>query len=351
MNKIKILGGGIAGLCAAIKLAQWGFKVEVHEKKDSCGKLTNDFQFLENWTFDRDAIDFLLDVNISTDFYVKPWSACDFYSPSLQKYEGKARRILMYLVKRGSAPDSIDSALLRQAILNNVRVHFKSNMVSQEADIIATGCREPSWLANGVKFPLIHQDKSIALLNNDLSAQAYSYFIVNDNTAEIVCVNSIGTEDQGLRLQSTIEVFENLLKLKIPETYERFAAPVDFHFRKPPRSGKSLLVGEAAGFQDYLFGFGMVFAFLSGYLAAKSIKEGKDYEQLCANFFGPQLKIGLTNRRFFESLSNKQFENMIKILNSQNIIVRKIRGGDDLYDILHRLYNNSFSFWVRRLIP
>ena len=33
MNRIKILGGGIAGLTAAISLKRAGIAVEVHEKK------------------------------------------------------------------------------------------------------------------------------------------------------------------------------------------------------------------------------------------------------------------------------------------------------------------------------
>ena len=43
---------------------------------------------------------------------------------------------------------------------------------------------------------------------------------------------------------------------------------------------QKLLVGEAAGFQDLFLGFGMKYAFLSGYIAAKSIIEEKNYDGL-----------------------------------------------------------------------
>ena len=67
MKTITILGGGIAGLTAAINLKGAGIDVEVHERKKFCGKHTHDFQFLENWTFQKDALAILKDLNIQTD--------------------------------------------------------------------------------------------------------------------------------------------------------------------------------------------------------------------------------------------------------------------------------------------
>ena len=75
MNPIEILGGGIAGLTVAIHLKITGRDVEVHERKTFCGKTSNDLQFLENWTFDADAIEFLKRIKINLNFYIKPWYA------------------------------------------------------------------------------------------------------------------------------------------------------------------------------------------------------------------------------------------------------------------------------------
>ena len=73
MKRIRILGGGIAGLTAAINLNKAGIAVEVHERKGYCGKHTSDFQFLENWTFDEDVLDLLRQMHIEADDYIKPW--------------------------------------------------------------------------------------------------------------------------------------------------------------------------------------------------------------------------------------------------------------------------------------
>lgn len=101
MDTIRILGGGISGLAAAINLGKAGLDVEVYEKKDYCGKHCNDFQFLEDWTFDEHVFDFLKRINIDADFYTKPCHAIEIVAPSLKGYVGKSKNPFMYLVKRG----------------------------------------------------------------------------------------------------------------------------------------------------------------------------------------------------------------------------------------------------------
>jgi len=85
---IRILGGGISGLTAAINLKRAGFDVEVHERKDYCGKQTKDFQFLENWISNEDVFDALSAMHIETDFYVKPWYSQEILSPALKRFTG-----------------------------------------------------------------------------------------------------------------------------------------------------------------------------------------------------------------------------------------------------------------------
>lgn len=54
--------------------------------------------------------------------------------------------------------------------------------------------------------------------------------------------------------------------------------------------GGHLLVGEAAGFQDVAFGFGIRYVILSGYLASKSIIEKINYDKLWKEMFLDELK-------------------------------------------------------------
>lgn len=350
MDTIKILGGGISGLTSAINLKKAGFDVEVHERKTYCGKHTNDFQFLENWTFDGDILDFLKKINIRTDFYFKPIHSIECLSPSFRKYIGRSVKPLMYLVKRGQTKDSIDKSLENQAKNSKVKILYKSNLKFNEADIVAIGFKKPTFIATGVKFRLKHPDKSIALLDNNLSLKFYSYFIVNDNIGEITCVNPITIKNHQTRLNLTVKAFEKILNIKIKKIDERFSATVNFNYLDKAKINNQYFIGEAAGFQDCLAGFGMVYAFKSGFLIAKSIIENLDYNTLWKKDFLKQIKISVNNRKLYEKLSNDHFEKIIDVLNNKNLIIRKLIGENDLQFIMKKLYNNSISLFLSSLI-
>jgi len=349
MDTIRILGGGISGLTVAINLKKAGFDVEVHERKNYCGKHTNDFQFLENWTFNENVLNFLKKINIKTDFYVKPWYSVELLSPSLKRYVGKSDEVLMYLVKRGRAKGSIDKSLENQAKVNKIKILYNSHLKPQEANIIATGFKKPTFIATGIKFRFKHPDKAVVLIDNNFSLRFYSYFIVNDNVGEITCVNPFKANIKT-RLNLTIKKFEKILNIKVKNIEERFSGVVNFDFLEKTKINNQYFIGEAAGFQDHLAGFGMVYAFKSGYYAAKSIIENLDYENLWKKDFLKQLQVSSNNRVLYDRLSNNSFEKIVDLLNSKNFIIKKLRGGDDLKDILKNFYNNSVSSFLRPFI-
>lgn len=61
------------------------------------------------------------------------------------------------------------------------------------------------------------------------------------------------------------------------------------------------MVGEQAGFQDALAGFGMRYALRSGILAARSLLEGTDYTRLWRQELLPLLRTGVSNRFIFNN--------------------------------------------------
>ncbi len=74
-----------------------------------------------------------------------------------------------------------------------------------------------------------------------------------------------------------------------------------------------MYVGEAAGLQDFLFGFGMRFAFASGYIAAQSVIYSKDYKRIADKHFGQRLRAGIVNRWLWENiLSKKDYSLLVK---------------------------------------
>ncbi|MEJ2282213.1 MAG: NAD(P)-binding protein [Desulfobacterales bacterium] len=341
MRRIRILGGGIAGLTAAINLARANLAVEIHERKHCCGKSIEDFQFLENWTFKEDALDMLQHMHIEPNFYLKPWYSQEIISPSGKKYVGTSGQPLMYLTKRGHQHGSLDRSLEKQVVRLNIPIVYNSEMAVTDADIIATGVRKPAFIASGVKFALEHPDRSIVILDDRLSFQMYSYLIVNDNEGELVSINPVQTNRHIARLNRTIERFERILGIPIEPDHKRFAAQVSFPFIRPARVKNRYYTGEAAGFQDCLAGFGMMYAFKSGYFAARSIIENRDYDRLWQKDFIRPMEISVRNREIFDGLSNRGYEILVDVLNTDNKVIQKLLGGNDLRQILKKVYNYS----------
>lgn len=337
-------------MTAAIVLRLSGREVEVHERKDHCGKDTDDFQFLENWCFEQDVLDFLERIGIKTDFYIKPWFSQEFMSPGLRKYTGRSSEPLMYLVKRGRVDRSLDRCLAQQALKLGVRVRYRSKLESSEADVIATGFNRPAFLATGITFRSRQPDRSIVLLDNALASRFYSYFIVNDHQAEIACVNPAGFKDHQRRLKKTVERFERVVG-RVGDIQKRFSSAVGFgRLGAFGRRDSRPFVGEAAGFQDHLAGFGMVYAFRSGYLAARSIAERKNYEAMCKSDFGRQMRISCWNRSLYDRLSNREYERLVDLLKSRRPLVRWCLGGNDLRLIMRRLYGRPFFLLLGPLL-
>ena len=350
MKTIKILGGGIAGLTAAINLKLAGVNVEVHERKQFCGKSTNDFQFLENWTFKRDALALIRGLNIQTDFYVKPWHAIEIIGPSLKRCEKVSSQPLMYLIKRGPMEGAIDHSLQKQAFDAGIRIIFQSKLSATEADIIATGRKNPNFIVNGVTFALNHPDKTIILLDDCLAQGMYAYFIVNDNIGQIAAINPTDNRDHIARFKKTVKRFEGLLKFKVDLILHRFSAPGSLQVLTNAIRNNRYLVGEAAGFQDCLAGFGMMYAFKSGYHAAQSVIEKNDYNNRWQRDMLKPIKVSQTNRFFFEHLGNNGYDKVIRVLDSNNPAMLRLLGGSDLRLILNRLYNRSLSPLLRPAI-
>ena len=102
--------------------------------------------------------------------------------------------------------------------------------------------------------------------------------------------------------------------------------------------------------QDCLAGFGMLFAFKSGYLAAKCIADDCTYDRLWKEALLKPMQISAVNRKLYEKLSNAGYEKLIELLNNTNPVIQKLIGGKDLRHILKRVYNHSLSNLLRFML-
>ena len=111
---IQIMGAGPSGLAAAINLAKAGYKVSVFERRQDCGwRFGGDLQGLENWSYKEDVITSLSRMNISINFYFKPFSTLMVTNGS-KTFDLHFTKPLVYLLKRGIAEGNLYQRLKQQ---------------------------------------------------------------------------------------------------------------------------------------------------------------------------------------------------------------------------------------------
>lgn len=327
-RRVHIIGAGPAGLVAAINLARDGYEVTVHEqKKDVGGRFNGDFQGIENWSSEEDASDFLKTIGVFINFCFWPYSMVDFYGPAARKATIKTTRPLFYLVERGNVEWSLDQGLKRQALAERVKFQWNHKLETLPSGwvIVGTGPKAADAIAKGIVFQTSHPDLCAGFLDNRVAPKAYAYLLVNNRQATFATCLFEDFQNEKTYFQLALETMQRVVDIEIRDPKE-FGGYVNF-FLKPSavKQGRILYVGENAGFQDALWGFGLRYAMLSGYLAAVSIKTGLFYDDLCKQHMRPWLEASLTNRWLFSLMGNWGYRLLLNRMKKEKDIIAALQ--------------------------
>ena len=335
---ITIVGAGPAGLTAAINLANAGFETTVYEQNQNAGlRFNGDFQGLENWSDEDDTLQILNQIGIKINFLCHPYSGNDglFYGPKLEKVKVKTSRPLFYLIERGSNPNSLDQGLRKQAEELGVKILWgkKLESVDDSKAILGTGPKAADAIAKGMVFRTSLDDIFIGFIDDKIAPKAYAYLLVNDGKATFATCMFEDFQNEKIYYERALRALNTVIDIDINEP-EEFGGFVNF-FNEPKisKDNRILYVGENAGFQDALWGFGIKYAMLSGYYAAESIINNQDYKKLCEINLLPKLKTSLANRWLFAHLYNPGY----------TFILNKLKTMDDVIPALKKHYNTSMS--------
>jgi len=322
---IKILGGGISGLSAAITLAKSGLNVTVFEKNSHVGgRFRRDFQGLRN--FGNSGKDPLVEFE-QLEIHVKPYKKLMKivrYSKSHSFEVISDNKPIYYAVLRGESRNSIDSQLETLAINLGVKIIYNTSLNINEADIVAVG---PSK-ADSIAYGEIYYDADIdtagyVFLNKNYSPNGYLYVMPGEKKGEAEVINATFGPAVNMRTLRTLynkaiqenEVLKDLFDGATRKTVQGGIGCCTL-LDKPYQHNR-YFVGEAAGLQDVTAGFGIRYASISGYLAAQSILTGNDYNEQIAKTFKPQLNFERKRCENFKRLTNDDLDKIFQSINEK----------------------------------
>lgn len=342
MKNIKILGAGLSGLSAAINLARAGYNVDVFEKNDDCGKRFNgDINGVENWFSHVDVIREFEYMNIKTNYDCDPFKTV-YLSDGTEIVKATRKKPIFYLVKRGIVENSLDQGLKNQAIDFGVNIHFNSKIKKENMDIISIGPAEnrPLGVVKGICFETESDDIAVNLINKEASNRGYSYLLITKGYGTICSVN-LYTRGVGadVYFKKTYEIFTDLFDIDIKN--EKNVGGVGCFLLKPKLVDlkRRRYTGEAAGLQDILSGFGIRYAINSGFLAAVSIIENKNYKKLIKQRLLDRIKTSVVNRFLIDKYGDRYC----------NLLMKWAKNNDRWMEFAYRAYVPSL--YSRAMYP
>ena len=326
---VRIVGGGVSGLTAAIVLARGGREVEIFERRPAAMTHPLRWDAVENWSTTADLREFFAHWSLDGT-PLRPVSNVDVHAFDGEVHRFAHPRPLLYVVKRGDDPGSLDTALTRQALGLGVRIHRGTTLARADADIWATGVqRRGFFLDTGITFRTTAADRVAILVDRRLTPNVCAYLIVVDGIGTLAVLLTRRFRDARALLDNTLAAFQGIQPFTMQDVRMRSGIGGALRALLAHEAGP-LVVGEAAGLLDYLWGFGIRCAMLSGALAAQALLEQADYEALLARELRPLVHTSLVNRRLYDYANNKGYRALIRFFGAR----------EQLHAALQRFYRS-----------
>jgi flavin-dependent dehydrogenase len=341
---IRVLGAGISGLTAAINLVKNGEEVIVYEKLPDIGmRIKPNFQGLTNYDTGEDIIENLEKLNVKINYQTKLERIFIYSSDLRNKAEiFSSERPVAYTVIRGGIK-SIEYHLGKQA--KKLGIKIVTNYDKQiNANIKATGASRVDATAYGGVFKgNFNKKEAIIIFDFRYAPGHYMYLLPHSKKIATIALGMKPLWNPKESFERALKKYEILTQhLQDLKPIYNFSSFLNFKVPKTAIENNSLLVGEAAGFQDHAFCFGIRYAIYSGYLAAKSIIENKNYDELWKNAFLDELKKTSKMRVFLDRFGNDSVDKLIKIIGRKSI------------EEFHKIWNSKqkiYSIFLRSILP
>ncbi|RMD80415.1 MAG: hypothetical protein D6809_01255 [Gammaproteobacteria bacterium] len=337
---LSVAGAGPAGLAAAILAARAGWRVTVYERRGRVGaRFHGDLQGLESWSSVPDVLQELDRWGIAPTFRCHPVRELTVFDPQGRAHRCRARRPFLHLVRRGPEPESLDQALRRQAEALGVRLRLgeAAPPPGRGWRIQAVGPRGGNIVARGWVFDTSAPDGCWAAASDRLAPKGYAYLLVAGGRGTVAVCLFAELGRARACLEAALAFFGERVGLGTPRLPMHRPRPFGGAGLFAPAAravqGRVLRVGEAAGFQDALFGFGIRYALRSAVLAVEAVLAGdpQAYERAWRRELAPRFRTAVVNRWLYERLGDGGYGGFL----------RAVAAAPDLRRWLRRYYGPS----------
>jgi flavin-dependent dehydrogenase len=312
---VHIVGAGPAGLTAALTVAQAGSQAIIYEQRsDVGGRFHGDLQGVENWTTTSDVLEELALIGIKPDLDTRPIYEGTFFDPNGREYGYRSSDPLFYLVRRGPGSGTLDTALKHQALAAGVEIRFREPCARlPEGGIVAGGPRAADAIAIGFTFDTDRSDGAFGVMSESLAPKGYAYLLICNGRGTVAACLFEDFHREKIYLERTVEFFRRRAGL-VMRNPVRFGGAGNVLVPKTARQGGILFAGEAAGFQDALWGFGIRIGMLSGHLAARALlaRSPESYDRAWQERLGGLLKTSLVNRYAFARMGDRGYAKLMR---------------------------------------
>jgi flavin-dependent dehydrogenase len=343
---VLVVGGGPAGLSAALHLSNKNLSIVVIEKEKNCGPKQTKYDITEG----NRIKEVLNKIDIKPN---KTSSRSEWISPNNNFILDS--NIEDYYFKRGQSSDSLEQQLLNKLTQRNVDTYFNSEITSIEKNgqdvktikILANN-RELKIQSKYIVIADGHSSNFRKLLNiktnifstfigygvlveskiKDIIPHAKIYFNKNFAPGGYVYSGSVGNEsffcvvsDEKITQQS---ILKQNLELFLEELTDHKFTEINI-FSGVGESGiqevvigNAIFIGGAALFYDPFLGYGLSYSLESAYYAAEAIEQQNlEIYKKYANEVQEEIKYMQFARDIWRKADNEYFDLLIKAFNGE----------------------------------
>jgi len=317
---VRIGGAGVAGLTAAINLARAGEDAEVLEMKAAVGSSAGTHtEGVRNY-LGRDGLEDLARFGVRA----KAFSVAQRVFRRSPNFTSVIRGPSYYLIARGPGRGTLERQLLEQALDAGARVVFRTKVLPDAVDILATGAARArvNIVAAGYRFTRegsnLRDDEIHSLFDNAIAPHGYLCVLPGPVWHSVyTCAWSSMPYNALLRMVDRALAYDWVRDLMgTAEVVGRIFGKA--HYASDPyeaaRSPGPLRVGEAAGIQDAAGGFGIRYAIASGALAARSFLDHSDYAASLRAEFQDDFEIANRGRAWLARATNDDYDAFLQKL-------------------------------------